>query len=155
MSGRIASELAKFTGTETKLLFERLTKGRMGMVTSGKRNLRNVHCTHPKFSSRAFHAHTTDIVGYVLAYLGCEDAMKVGHGETSDCRQQFPIEWFVDVLADVLLDSINAFAIVLRTLRHDPSVDYCSARRPTADVSRLALENQRRLLTTPLPRESP
>ena len=116
LSGRPAIELTKLTGTETKLLFERLTKGRMGLVTGSKRNLRNVDGTHAQFSSRAFQAHTTDIVGNVLAYLGCEDAMKVGHRETSDCRQHFPIERFVDVLVDILLDRSDAFAIILRTL---------------------------------------
>ena len=43
-------------------------------------------------------------------------AMKVGHRETSDCRQHFPVERFVDVLADVLLDRSDAFAIMVRTL---------------------------------------
>src|SRR5215207_7149209 len=116
LSGRPAIELTELTGAEAKLLFERLTKGCMGLVTGSKSNLGNVDGTHAQFSSRAFQAHTTDIVGNVLTDLGCEDAMKVGHRETSDCRQHFPIEWFVDVLVDVLLDRSNAFAIILRTL---------------------------------------
>jgi hypothetical protein len=84
------------------------------MITGRKRNLRNIHCTHPQFSPGAFHAHTTDIASNALACLSCEDAMKVRHRETGDCRQHFPIERFVEVLANVLLDTIDSFVIVLR-----------------------------------------
>ena len=109
------------------MLFERLTKGRMGIVASSKPNLRNVHCAHPQFSTRAFHAHTTDIAGDVLAYIGCEDAMKVGHRETGDGRQHFPMERFVNVLADVLLDLVDAFGMALKALgasHHTPIIAY-------------------------------
>jgi hypothetical protein len=97
----------------TKLLLECLAKGRMGIVTGCKRNLRNVHCTHSQFSPCAFQSNATDIAGDILTLIGSKDAMKVGHGETSDCRQHFPIEWFVDVLTDVSLDIVDAAAIVL------------------------------------------
>lgn len=95
------------------MLFERLTESRVGCVTGRKRNLCNVNGTHTQFPSRAFHAHTTHITGDVLTHMGCEDAMKVGHRETGNVRQHFPVERFADVLADVLLDVADAFGIAL------------------------------------------
>ena len=46
--------------------------------------------------------------------------MKVGYRETSDRRQNFPIERFVDVLADVLSDIVDAFVIALSALSTSP-----------------------------------
>ncbi len=86
----------------------------MGIVTGSKRNLGNVHRAHPQFSPGAFHAHTPDIASNVVACMGCEDAMKVGHREAGDCCQHFPIERFVDVLADVYTQRLSGNVPPLR-----------------------------------------
>lgn len=88
----------------------------MGIVASGQRHLCNVDCAHPQFSPRAFQTHPTDIAGNILADTGCEYAMKVGHRETSDCRQHIPIEGFVNVFANVPLDIVDTFEMALKSL---------------------------------------
>jgi hypothetical protein len=102
----MATELTKLTGAKAKVLFECPAKSSMSIIAGSQRDLCNVHCAHPQFSPCAFQAHTPDIAGDVLACMGSEDAMKVGHRETSDCRQHLPIERFVSVLGDVLLDAV-------------------------------------------------
>ncbi len=69
-------------------------------------------------------AHPADITRNVLAGAGRENAMEMGHGKTGDCRQHFPVERFVDVLADVQLDIVNAFGITWKALyfAHHPNI---------------------------------
>ncbi len=88
----------------------------MGLVASSQRNLGDVHGAHPQFSPRALHPHPVDIAGNVFAYTGCENAMQVGHRETSDCGQHLPVERLVDVLADILLDMLDAFVMTWNVL---------------------------------------
>ena len=66
------------------------------------------------FRPGAFQAHTAHISGNVLADLGCEDAVKMGHREPRHCRQHFPVERFVDVLEDILGDLVDALVIILK-----------------------------------------
>jgi len=98
------------------LLFERFAKSSMSIVTGGQCNLSNIHCAHPKFVSGAFHAQTTDIAGRALTDTGSEDAMEMGHRETGDSRQHFPIERFADVLTDISHHSLDTLRIVLKNL---------------------------------------
>ena len=116
LSSRAAAESTKLTGAEAKSLFERLAKGGMGIVTGGQGHLRNIHCTHAQFSSRTLQPRSTNISSNALAHIRREDAMQMRHGETGHGRQDFAVQWFADVLADVALDVSNAPGIVLSTL---------------------------------------
>ena len=112
----MAAKLTKLTGTETKVLFERLAKGRMRIIAGSQCNLGNVHGTHPQFSPRAFQPHTTHVAGGALADTSREDAMEMGYRETGDSRQHFPIEWFADVLMDISHHILDTVRIILKNL---------------------------------------
>jgi hypothetical protein len=116
LAGRTAVELAKFAGAETVLLSEGLTESRVGIVTGGECNLRNIYGAHAQLSPGSFHAHAADVAGNVLAQTGCEQAVKVRHREASNRRQYFAVERFVDVLADVQLDIVDPCGTALKPL---------------------------------------
>lgn len=96
------------------MLFERLAKGRVGIIAGRQRNFSNIHGAHAQFSSRAFQAHTADVAGNVLTDMRGEDAVKVGHRKACHRCQHFPVELLVRVLADVLLHIVDAFVIALK-----------------------------------------
>ena len=106
MCRRTATQFTKFAGTETELLFECLAECRMGIISSGKRNLGDIHRAHAQFSARAFHPQTADITGGAFTDLGGKNSVEVRHGKSRDFCQNFPVERLVDVFADVKLDVI-------------------------------------------------
>src|SRR5690606_14466275 len=105
-----------FAGTEPEFAFERLTESRVRPVPCCKRNFCNVYCPHAQFASRPFQAHTAHISRNVLAYMRCENAMKVGDRETGNFGQCFAAERFVDMRANVAFDLVDMFGIALHVL---------------------------------------
>lgn len=94
------------------MLFERFAKGRVGIISCSQRDLSNVHRAHAQLPPGALHAHTADVAGNILAHAGNENAVEVGHRESSNRRKYVPVERFIDVHVDIPLDAVNTYAVV-------------------------------------------
>lgn len=106
-----AIQLAKFAGTATKLLFERLTKSRVRIISGGQSNFRYIHSPHAQLAPGSFQADSPHITGDILTSMSRKNAMKVGHRETGYFGQNFSVKGFVNVVADVLINVVEALAV--------------------------------------------
>jgi hypothetical protein len=127
----LTTKLAKLTGTETKMPFERFAERGMSVITGSQRDFGNIYRAHPQLLPGPFHADTAYILGDRLTRAGGKDAMQVRHRKTGDFRQCLPVERLVDVFADVPLYNRDAFVMVLMSLcisHHIRIIAYQNAR---------------------------
>lgn len=123
----MAAELTKLPRAETKLLFESLAKGSMGVITGSQCDLGDIYCPHSQFASRAFQAQAAHIAGSALTNVRGEDAMEMRHREPRDFRQHFPIKRLVEVRADIahyLLDALRGLLKSLGVGQHIQTIVY-------------------------------
>src|SRR5687768_4014529 len=111
-------ELTEITRTQTILLLECLTKCSMGCIASRQRDFGNIYRAHSQFAPSTFQPNPPDVSGDILTDAACKDAMQVRHREISNCCQRFPMQWFIQMLADVFLNRLNALCVVLKVCQH-------------------------------------
>lgn len=109
----MAGEVAELAGSVAELLFEGFAEGGVGVVAGGQGDFGDVDGAHAELPAGALEADAADVGGDVFAFLGGEDAVEVGDGIAGNGRKDFAVEGLVDVVADVLVDFVDALFVVL------------------------------------------